>query len=179
MAEKKKIKLSEMLEIAVMTASLPLQKKMGFRYDSKIKSLSEAVKAEIEYHIGDDLKGIRELVDKRVSEIRKPFSDQFDQLSNDEKKDQEGAFNTRIQSALMADDQLTALSEKESALWSKSVVPEFSAIEVPDREYAEMFGDPQEVTMFNRTHKLDPYQALLGLIVKDVISIIEQPLLAE
>ncbi len=175
MAEKKKIKLSEMLEIAVLAASLPLQKKMGFRYDSKIKSLSESVKAEIEYHIGDDLKSIRELVDKRVTEIRKPFSDQYNELSDDEKKEQEESFNAKIQSALMADSELTTLSEKESTLWGKPVVPEFSEIEVPDREYAEMFGEPQEVTMFYRTHKLDPYQALLGLIVKGVISIIEQP----
>lgn len=175
MAEKKKIKLSEMLEIAVMAASLPLQKKMGFKYDSKIKSLSEAVKAEIEYHIGDDLKSIREFVDKRVAEIRKPFSDQYNELSDDEKKEQEESFNAKIQSALMADSELTTLSEKESTLWGKPVVPEFEKIEVPDREYAELFGEPQEVKIFNRTHKLDPYQALLGLIVKDVISIIEQP----
>jgi|GEM_PF-5543453 len=175
MAEKKKIKFSDMHEIAVMAASLPLQKKMGFKYDSKIKSLSESIKAEIEYHIGDDLNGIRELVDKRVSEIRQPFSDRYNKLSDDEKKEQEDTFNAKIQAALMADDQLTTLSEKESSLWGRSVVPEFSEIEVPDREYAEMFGEPQEVTMFNRTHKLDPYQALLGLIVKGVISIIEQP----
>lgn len=175
MAEKKKIKLSDMLEIAVMAASLPLQKKMGFKYDSKIKSLSEAVKAEIEYHIGEELKGIRELVDKRVSEIQKPFSDQYNELSDEEKKEQENEFNAKIQSALVSDDELSKLSEKESALWGKSVAPEFSEIEIPDREYAEMFGEPQGVTMFNRTHKLDPYQALLGLIVKGVISIIEQP----
>lgn len=176
MSDENKIKLSECRQIALLCAAIPSTKKaMGFRVDSKLISLSEDLKAQIEYHIGDELKEINKKTKEIVEGIRVPLAKQFEAesegLSDEDKKALEVNLNAKISRKIENDEDLKAIRTDEIALWEKEIERDITTIEIEEKDYDERFGEPKPVVFMEREFNVDGYDALLLLLQKGVLAI--------
>ena len=169
--EKEKITLHELREDAVLSASIPQYRAMGFKVDSKITSVSAELVAIIEYAIGGELKDLNEQIQNKINSIRMPLIAEIDleALSDSEK----AALYSKVNSALIADKELSELKEKEAALWDREVdKEEVAIIEIEEKEYAEKFSvEKKEISILYKQYSIDGYQALLAMIARGYIVI--------
>lgn len=171
MAEQsKKVKLSFYRDVAIMATVIPMYRKaMGYRTDSKLVSLAADAKAQIEYEIGDKLEEIRDEVAARVKVISEPFQKQASELRSDDPKIRE--IDAQIRIAINSDDDMKAISQRETKLWEKEIKLDLDPVEIPMLDYSERFEqEVKNVWMFSRNHNLDGYQALLGLHTMGLIT---------
>jgi hypothetical protein len=178
MKKAKKYLLSQIGQNQLWAFAIPKYKAMGFPVDSKLISLSAEMKAVIEYHIGDQLKEIKEAVTKIVDEVKKPFIDEFTYKSDDVTPEMKQVLaaeaDYNVNQALQKNDEYKKLVADEEELWKTEIETVINPIVIEMKEYDIKFGEPKQMEFEGRVLTIDGYDCLLQLVTKGVI-VIDKP----
>jgi len=171
MKKENKIKLSDLREIAIQAAAIPLYKAMGFKTDSKINRLAAEAIALIEYKIGDDLKKIEPEYNQKISKLRSavfPQTLDVESLSEVELK----ALTNKLNRSIAEDEDLIEFNKQFQKLWDTEIKNEIDPIDIEEQDYSEKFKDERKkVTVMNVEYSVDGYSSLLTLVTKNIITL--------
>lgn len=174
----KKLKLKEVLDIALLADAVTKNPGLKFKADSEMATLSHHCKRIIECEIGPEMKKLDEQESPITKEIKAPFQAKIDKMIEEKAEESEVEAESKVANAMILksvnnDPRIATITQSRSLLWEREIEEDYPDVSIEDMEYKDRFPEePVEVSFMNGTLRIPGYIALRNLIARKFVQIL-------